>query len=107
MPVEWLEESVYRGHDGLRKVLRLWTENFDEYHWEGGAAARGPPEGVVGLYYQRGRIKGVDNWIEQPIGCVLRFRGELISRRRLLLLGGGDGDPRGEQRGRRGLRLEA
>ena len=90
-PPEWLDQSVYRGHDGLREVLRLWTESFDEYHWEEERLIAGP-EAVVGLYYQRGRIKGVENWIEQPIGCVWRFRGDLISpARRLLHLGGGDG----------------
>ena len=30
---EWLDQSVYRGHEGLREVLHLWTESFDEYHW--------------------------------------------------------------------------
>ena len=60
-------------------MLRLWTESFDEYHWAQERLIEGP-EAVVGLYYQRGRIKGVDNWIEQPIGCVWRFRGERISR---------------------------
>jgi hypothetical protein len=78
-PPEWLDQSVYRGHDGLREVLRLWTESFDEYHWEEERLIDGP-DAVVGLYYQRGRIKGVDSWIEQPIGCVWRFRGDLIAR---------------------------
>jgi hypothetical protein len=78
-PPEWLDQSVYRGHEGLREVLRLWTESFDEYQWSQERLIDGP-EAVVGLYHQRGKIKGVDSWIEQPIGCVYRFRGERISR---------------------------
>jgi ketosteroid isomerase-like protein len=79
-PPEWLDQSVYRGHDGLREVLRLWTESFDEYHWSQERLIDGDNDVVVGLYFQRGRIKGVDSWIDQPIGCVWRFRGELIAR---------------------------
>ena len=41
-PPEWLDQSVYRGHDGLREVLRLWTESFDEYHWEEERLIDGP-----------------------------------------------------------------
>ena len=78
-PPEWLDQSVYRGHDGLQQVLRLWTESFDEYHWEEQELIDGP-DCVVGLYYQRGRIKGVESWIEQPIGCVWRFGGDKIAR---------------------------
>jgi hypothetical protein len=28
---EWVEESEYRGHDGLRALIALWTDNFDEF----------------------------------------------------------------------------
>jgi SnoaL-like domain len=78
-PPEWLDQSVYRGHDGLREVLNLWTESFDEYQWSQERLIEGD-DAIVGLYHQRGRIKGVDSWIEQPIGCVYRFRGDKVSR---------------------------
>jgi hypothetical protein len=78
-PPEWLDQSVYRGHEGLREVLNLWTESFDEYQWSQERLIEGD-DAIVGLYHQRGRIKGVDSWIEQAIGCVYRFRGDKVSR---------------------------
>jgi ketosteroid isomerase-like protein len=79
MPSEWPDDSVYRGRDGLAKALRQWREGFDEYHW---AEERliDAPDCVVGLYHHRGRIKGAGTWIDQPIGCVWRFRGAKIIR---------------------------
>jgi ketosteroid isomerase-like protein len=79
MPPEWPEEATYRGHEGLRKALALWRENFDEYHWEEDQLIDGP-DCIVGLYHQRGRIKRTDTWIDQKIGCVWQFRGERIIR---------------------------
>jgi ketosteroid isomerase-like protein len=80
MPVEWPEEPVYRGEEGLRKVVQLWTENFDEYRWEEERLIEVPPDRVVGLYNQAGQIKGTGTRIDQAIGIVFRFRGELIDR---------------------------
>ncbi|MGH2986123.1 MAG: nuclear transport factor 2 family protein [Solirubrobacterales bacterium] len=79
MPPEWLDESVYRGRDGLRQALRQWREGFDEYHWDEERLIDAA-DCVVGLYHHRGRIKGADTWIDQPIGCIWRFRGERIIR---------------------------
>jgi hypothetical protein len=28
---EWVEESEYRGHDGLRALIALWKDNFDAF----------------------------------------------------------------------------
>jgi len=30
-PPEWLEDRIYEGHDGMRKLASLWTEQFDGY----------------------------------------------------------------------------
>ncbi len=27
----WPDDSEYRGHDGLRRLNRQWTDNFDEF----------------------------------------------------------------------------
>jgi ketosteroid isomerase-like protein len=80
MPVEWPEEPVYRGEAGLRKVVQLWTENFDEYHWDEKRLVEVPPDRVVGLYNMAGQIKGTETQIDQAIGIVFRFRGERIDR---------------------------
>jgi len=31
---EWVEDPVYRGHDGVRRLTAAWTENFDDFTWE-------------------------------------------------------------------------
>ena len=72
MPAEWPEEPIYRGHEGIRKGLRLWQENFDEYSWDEGRLVEAD-DCVVGLYRQRGRIKGAGTWIDQAIGCLWYF----------------------------------
>ena len=28
---EWVEETVYRGHDGIRRIDGVFLENFDDY----------------------------------------------------------------------------
>ena len=30
---EWVEESEYRGHDGARTLIAVWTDNFDEFEF--------------------------------------------------------------------------
>jgi len=80
MPPEWPEEPVYRGEEGLNKVVALWSENFDEYHWDEKELIEVPPDVVVGFYNHVGRIKGTETWIDQAIGIVYRFRGERILR---------------------------
>jgi hypothetical protein len=77
MPVEWPDESVYHGKEGLGEALRQWREGFDEYHWREERLIDAS-DCVVGLYYHRGRIKQGGPWIDQAIGCVFRFRGEKI-----------------------------
>ena len=80
MPVEWPEDPVYRGADGLHKVVQLWTENFDEYHWEERKLIEVPPDRVVGLYNQAGRIKGTDTRIEHERGAVYTVREGIVVR---------------------------
>jgi len=72
-PPEWLEDHLYEGHDGIRRLASAWGENFDEYRLD--------PErfidagdAVVVLIYQRGRIRGSGDPIEQRIGYVWEVR---------------------------------
>jgi hypothetical protein len=30
---QWLENAVYRGHEGLRAVEAMWTANIDDWTW--------------------------------------------------------------------------
>ena len=66
-PPEWLEDRLYEGHDGIRKIAAVWTENFDEYRLDVEKAIDAGDH-VVALVYQRARIKGTGDRIEQPIG---------------------------------------
>jgi hypothetical protein len=80
MPPEWPEDRLYRGAEGLRTVVRLWTENFDEYQWEEQRLIELPPDRVLGLYNMAGLIKQGGTRIDQAIGAIFRFRGEKIDR---------------------------
>jgi ketosteroid isomerase-like protein len=66
---EWVEADEYRGHDGIRDVLAVWTQNFDEFTIEvdelRDAGAR-----VVALYEQSGRTKDSGIPVRQRVGGV-------------------------------------
>ncbi len=64
---EWVEASEYRGHDGIRRVLAVWTENFDDFTMEL-QELRDTGDRVVALYEQWGRIKGSGVRVRQPVG---------------------------------------
>jgi hypothetical protein len=72
-PPEWLEEHRYKGHDGTRKIASVWGENFDEYRLDVERLVDVGNEILV-LGYQRGRIKGSADTIEQPIGYQWQVR---------------------------------
>jgi ketosteroid isomerase-like protein len=73
-PPEWLEASLYKGHDGIRKIASLWDENFDEYRLDL-ERALDAGDHVVALVIQRGRIKGSGDQIHQRIGFDWEVRG--------------------------------
>jgi ketosteroid isomerase-like protein len=75
----WVEDDVYRGHDGARRLNAIFLENFEDYvlavH-----EIRAVGDRVLALYEATGRIKGSGLPIRQPIGIVLsRFHDEMIS----------------------------
>ena|SRR5690242_15826169 len=72
-PPEWLEDHLYKGHDGMRRIASVWGENFDEYRLDLERLIDAGDDVVV-LVYQRGRIKGSGDIIEQPIGYEWRIR---------------------------------
>lgn len=65
-PPEWLEERLYRGHDGIRKVASLWTEHFDEFRLDLDRTID-VGDHVIAFLYQRARIRGTDDEIEQLV----------------------------------------
>jgi len=73
-PPEWLEAGLYKGHDGIREIASLWTDNFDEYRLDL-EKALDAGDRVVALVYQRARIKRSGDLIEQQIGYDWEVRG--------------------------------
>jgi ketosteroid isomerase-like protein len=72
-PPEWLEDRLYEGHEGLRRVASVWTENFDEFRLDLETAIDAGDH-VVALIHQRVRIKGSDSGIEHRVAwdCEVR-----------------------------------
>jgi ketosteroid isomerase-like protein len=66
---EWPDDSEYRGHDGVRKVMASWFDNFDE-HAVSVDQIRDLGDRVLLLGEQTARIKGSGVPIRQPIGWV-------------------------------------
>jgi ketosteroid isomerase-like protein len=67
---EWVEETVYRGHDGIRRIDGVFLENFDDYSLRL-HDVRAVGDRVVALYEAIGRIKGSTSTIRQPVGIVI------------------------------------
>jgi ketosteroid isomerase-like protein len=82
---EWVEEAEYRGHDGQRALVAVWTENFDEFevHIE---EIRAVGDRVLMLGETAGRVKRSGVSIRQPLGVVYSdFRDGLIGEWRSFL----------------------
>lgn len=68
-PPEWVVKSEYRGHDGVREVMAVFTETFEDYEAEL-HELRDAGDRVVALIWQSGRIKGSEEPVRQAIGAV-------------------------------------
>ncbi len=75
---EWVEEDVYRGHDGFRKVATIWTDTFDDFRVEFDEFQEHGSK-VVALGTIGGLIKVTGAPLRQPMGVVYSgFRNGLI-----------------------------
>lgn len=72
-PPEWLEDRLYQGDQGLRKLAATWVENFDQYRLEPERMIDAGDRVVV-LGQQRGRIKGSAVPVVQQVGMVWTLR---------------------------------
>ena len=59
----------YHGHDGLRAIVGVWTENFDDFELAI-QEVREVGDRVLVLGETTGRIKGSGVPIRQPLGMV-------------------------------------
>ena len=82
---EWIEQSEYRGHDGLRALIAVWTDNFDEFELHA-HEVREVGDSVLILGETAGRIKDSGVPIRQPVGIVYSdFRDGRIGKSRNFL----------------------
>ena len=77
-PPEWLEDRLYKGHEGIRRLAEFWMQQFDEYRLDPERFVDLADGRVAALLYQRGRIKGSGVLIEQPIGWIARIGDGLV-----------------------------
>jgi len=73
-PPEWLEDRLYKGHEGVRELAAFWSQQFDQYQLDREKFIDLGDDQVLALLHQRGRIKGSRNRIEQPIGYIAHIR---------------------------------
>jgi ketosteroid isomerase-like protein len=73
-PPDWLEDRLYRGHEGVRELAAFWSEQFDEYQLKAEKFIALGDDQVLALLHQRGRIKGSGDPVEQQVGWIARIR---------------------------------
>ncbi len=82
---EWVEESEYRGHDGVRRLTAVWTDNFDDFAIRV-EEVRDLGDRVLILGETTGRIKDTGVPIRQPVGALFSdFRDGKIGEARFYL----------------------
>jgi ketosteroid isomerase-like protein len=66
----WLDDSAYRGHDGMRRLDAAFSENFDDFRYEVDDI-RDTQDRVVALVDMIGRIKHSEAEVSQRRGFVV------------------------------------
>ena len=79
-PPEWLEDRLYKGHDGIRRLSAYWTQLFDEYTLVPQRVIDAGEGRVVILLHQQGRIVGSGDRVESPLGYLVEIRDRVITR---------------------------
>ena len=80
---EGIDDYVYRGHEGVRKLWSLWTEQFDNFRLDAERVLDLADDRVLVLGYQRGQIKGSDLELEEPLGVTIEVHEGKITRVRV------------------------
>ena len=73
-PPEWLEQHVYKGHEGMRQLAATWSDNFDGLRFDVERIIDVADDELLVLAYQRGRIKESGVPIELRVGYEWRLR---------------------------------
>ncbi|HEY4428206.1 MAG TPA: nuclear transport factor 2 family protein [Solirubrobacteraceae bacterium] len=73
-PPDWPEDRVLHGHNGVRRAIALFGEQFDSFRVDMEKVVDVDDDRVVVLLRQSGRIKGSPHMLEQPLGVATEFR---------------------------------
>ena len=65
----WLDDSAYRGHDGMRRLAAAFSENFDDFRFDV-HDIRAAQDRVVALVDMKGRIRHSKSEVSQRRGFV-------------------------------------
>ena len=66
---EWIEAPEYRGHEGVRKLLSVFPDTFDDWTLDV-IELRDAGDSVVALIEHGGKLKGTNTPVRQPMGIV-------------------------------------
>jgi ketosteroid isomerase-like protein len=66
---DWIEDSEYRGEDGVRRLSAVWTDTFDDFAIQLGEI-RDLGDRVILLGETTGKVKATGVRISQPVGAV-------------------------------------
>ena len=66
----WLDDSAYRGHDGMRRLAAAFSENFDDFRYDV-HDIRDAQDYVVAVVDMCGRIKHSEAEVSQRRGFVV------------------------------------
>jgi ketosteroid isomerase-like protein len=74
------DETVYRGHDGLRRFFRGWHEAWTNIEYDFEELIDAGDEHVIAVVtrHARGRASGVE--VERPFALVWTLRGDKVAR---------------------------
>jgi ketosteroid isomerase-like protein len=79
-PPEWLEDRVYSGHEGIRRLAEFWSAQFDEYRVHPDEFVHLPGGRLLVLLHQSGRIRASDDAIDQPVAWIVEARDRKLTR---------------------------
>src|SRR5262249_21589984 len=73
-PPDWLEDRLYKGYDGLRRLAAYWNQLFDDYRVEPDEFTELGDGPVVALLRERAGIRDSGDPVEQEIGYIAEMR---------------------------------
>ena len=79
-PPDWLEDPIYRGHEGIRRLTEMWTSRFGDYRLEVEEFIDLGDDRFILLIHQVGEIPSTSDTIKQPVGWVVQMRDGKLAR---------------------------